>query len=65
LIRYDRGDRREILEGIGLHFLVQMRIDGDHAVGEQPERVAVGRGLCDEIHRDIAVGAGRFSTTTG
>ena len=57
LIRYDRGDRREILEGIGLHLLVQMRVDGDHAVGEQRERGAVRRGLRDQIHRDVAVRA--------
>jgi hypothetical protein len=64
LVRRHRYHRREIAQGIDRH-LVEMRIDGDLAVGEQAERVAVRLRARDELVGDVAVGARLVSTTTG
>jgi hypothetical protein len=53
----DEADRREILDWIVMHPLLDRRNDGVRHIGEQ-EGVAVRRGLGSELSAEAAAGAG-------
>jgi hypothetical protein len=55
LVGRHRHHRREIAQRVDRH-LVEVRIDGDLAVGEQAERVAIGLRARDELVGNVAVG---------
>ena len=54
----DQDDRREILDVVVRHLRVQARVDRVRAHGAHFQRVAVGRGLGDQLRADVAAGAG-------
>ncbi len=57
LIRRHGVDRREIAQRVERHAAVEVRVDGDLAVGQQPHGMAVGRRLRHQLRRDVAVRA--------
>ena len=58
LVRRHARDRQQVLEHVDRHRRIDMRIDGDQAVGGHDQRVAVGLGVGGHFSGDIAVGAG-------
>ncbi len=57
LVRRHRVDGRELAQRVERHAPVEMRIDGDLAVCEEPHGVAVGRRLRHQLRGDVAVRA--------
>jgi hypothetical protein len=55
--RADRADGHQIVQRVVGHVPHQVGIDGDVAGVGDAERVAVGRGLGDRVHGDIATRA--------
>ena len=51
-------DRHQVPEWIEAHLGIDVRVDGDQAVGTEQQGVAIGRRLRHLVAGDVAVGAG-------